>query len=67
MREFETLIKEHPESQKLTHALLKVGYIHDELGQEDKAREALTELTEKYPNSTAAGLAAKRLERMRSQ
>jgi tol-pal system protein YbgF len=67
MREFETLIKEHPESQKLTHALLKVGYIHDELGQEDKAREVLTELTEKYPNSTAAGLAAKRLERMRSQ
>lgn len=67
MREFEKLIKDHPESQKLTHALLKVGYIHDELGQKDKAREVLTQLTEKYPNSTAAGLAAKRLERMRSQ
>ncbi len=67
MREFEKLIKDHPESQKLTHALLKVGYIHDELGQKDKARDVLTQLTEKYPNSTAAGLAAKRLERMRSQ
>lgn len=67
MREFEKLVAEHPESQKLTHALLKVGYIHDELGQKEKAREVLTELTKNYPNSTAAGLATKRLERMRSQ
>lgn len=67
MREFEKLVAEHPESQKLTHALLKVGYIHDELGQKEKAREVLTDLTKNYPNSTAAGLATKRLERMRSQ
>ncbi len=67
MREFEKLVKQHPDSQKLTHALLKVGYIHDELGQKDKAREVLTDLTKNYPNSTAAGLASKRLERMRSQ
>ena len=67
MREFGMLIKQHPESQKLTHALLKVGYIHDELGQKEKAREVLTQLTINYPQSTAAGLAAKRLERMRSQ
>lgn len=64
MREFETLVKEHPDSQKLTHALLKVGYIHDELGRKDQAREVLTELIEKYPQSTAAGLAEKRLQRM---
>ena len=67
LREFEKLVNEHPDSQKLTHALLKVGYIHDELGQKDQAREVLTNLTKQYPNSTAAGLAAKRLERMRSQ
>ncbi len=67
MREFEKLVEQHPDSQKLTHALLKVGYIHDELGQKDKAREVLTDLTKNYPNSTAAGLASKRLERMRSQ
>jgi tol-pal system protein YbgF len=65
MREFQKLVKDYPDSQKLTHALLKIGYIHDELGQKDKAREVLTELTESYPQSTAAGLAAKRLERMR--
>jgi tol-pal system protein YbgF len=67
MREFDKLVTTHPESQKVTHALLKIGYIHDELGQKDKAREVLTGLTEKYPQSTAAGLAAKRLERMRLQ
>jgi tol-pal system protein YbgF len=67
MREFNKLVNEHPDSQKLTHALLKIGYINDELGQEEKAREVLTNLTKNYPQSTAAGLAAKRLERMRTQ
>ena len=67
MREFNKLVSEHPDSQKVSHALLKVGYIYDELGQKDKAREVLTDLTKKYPQSTAAGLATKRLERMRSQ
>lgn len=67
MREFNKLVTEHPDSQKVTHALLKIGYINDELGQEEKAREVLTNLTKNYPQSTAAGLAAKRLERMRTQ
>lgn len=67
MREFNKLVTEHPDSQKVTHALLKIGYINDELGQQEKAREVLTNLTKNYPQSTAAGLAAKRLERMRTQ
>jgi len=67
LREFDKLVTQHPDSQKVTHALLKIGYIHDELGQKDKAREVLTDLTKNYPRSTAAGLAAKRLERMGSQ
>ena len=65
LREFNTLVSGHPDSQKVTHALLKIGYIHDELGQKEKAREILTSLTTDYPQSTAAGLATKRLERMR--
>jgi len=65
LREFNTLVSSHPDSQKVTHALLKIGYIHDELGQKEKAREILTSLTTDYPQSTAAGLATKRLERMR--
>ncbi len=67
VREFENLVTNHPDSQKLTHALLKIGYIHDELGRKEKAGEVLLDLTKNYPQSTAAGLAAKRLERMRSQ
>ena len=67
MREFTKLVNDHPDSQKVTHAWLKIGYIYDELGQKDKAGEVLNELMSKYPQSTAAGLAAKRLERMRSQ
>jgi tol-pal system protein YbgF len=67
LREFDKLVTQHPDSQKVTHALLKIGYIHDELGQKDKAREMLTDLTKNYPRSTAAGLAAKRLQRMGSQ
>jgi tol-pal system protein YbgF len=67
MREFNKLVEEYPASQKVTHALLKIGYIHDELGQKERAREVLTDLTKDYPQSTAAGLAAKRLERMGSQ
>jgi tol-pal system protein YbgF len=65
LREFNALVNGHPDSQKVTHALLKIGYIHDELGQKEEAREILTDLTKNYPQSTAAGLAAKRLERMR--
>jgi tol-pal system protein YbgF len=67
MREFEKLVNEHPDSQKLTHALLKIGYIHDELGQKQEAEQILTELTQTYPQSTAAGLARKRLQRLRSE
>ena len=67
LREFEKLVTTQPDSQKLTHALLKIGYIHDELGRKEKAVEVLTDLIKNYPQSTAAGLAAKRLERMRSQ
>jgi tol-pal system protein YbgF len=67
LREFDKLITQHPDSQKFTHALLKIGYIHDELGQKEKARDVLTDLTKNYPRSTAAGLAAKRLQRMGSQ
>lgn len=65
LREFNTLVSSHPDSQKVSHSLLKIGYIHDELGQKEKAREILTGLTNDYPQSTAAGLATKRLERMR--
>ena len=45
--------------------MLKIGFIYDENGQKDQARKVLTELTGKYPKSTAASLAAKRLKRLK--
>ena len=61
VQEFERLVSMHPNSQKLTHALLKIGYAHDELGNEAEAERVLGLLIERHPQSAAAGLARKRL------
>lgn len=66
LKQFELLVSEYPQSQKLTHALLKIGYIYDELGQREKAEQTLDDLIKRFPDSTAAGLARKRLQRIRS-
>ncbi|NIW86611.1 MAG: tol-pal system protein YbgF [Gammaproteobacteria bacterium] len=67
LAEFRKLVSEHPSSQKVSHGLLKIGYIHDELGQSDEARRVLSDLIERYPDSTAARLARERLQRIRGQ
>ncbi|MDH3316021.1 MAG: tol-pal system protein YbgF [Gammaproteobacteria bacterium] len=66
LKQFQLLVAEYPQSQKLTHALLKIGYIHDELGQRKEAEQVLDDLIKRFPDSTAAGLARKRLQRIRS-
>ena len=48
-----------------THALLKIGYIQDELGNRAEAKRVLEDLVKRFPSSAAAGLAKKRLERLR--
>ena len=65
--EFQGVIALFPHSSKLTHAMLKVGYIHHELGRTEEAKQALAELVESHPDSTAAGLARKRLKRLQSE
>lgn len=64
LKAFEQLLVDYPDSPKRSHAMLKIGFIHDEQGRKDQAREILTELTKKYPKSTAASLASKRLKRL---
>ncbi|MCY4667367.1 MAG: tol-pal system protein YbgF [Rhodococcus sp.] len=66
LQEFQELIVHYPQSPKFTHAMLKVGYIHHELGRPEQARQTLLELVERHPDSTAAGLARKRLKRLQS-
>jgi tol-pal system protein YbgF len=62
--EYEKLIQNYPKSQKLTHALLKIGYSYHELGQIDKAKATLEDLKNRYPDTTAARLAEERLQRI---
>ena len=67
MQEFQRLVTKYPNSQKLTHALLKIGYTHDELGNKAQAEQALNDLIERHPQSTAARLARKRLQDLRGR
>lgn len=59
--EYQRLITEFPNSQKITHAMLKSGYCLQEIGRTDEARARLTDLAKRYPGTTAARLAEERL------
>jgi tol-pal system protein YbgF len=63
-RDFQLVLKQFPGSPKVPDAMLKLGYAQYELQEYATARTTLTELRQKYPSSTAARLAASRLERM---
>ncbi|MGQ0593213.1 MAG: tol-pal system protein YbgF [Gammaproteobacteria bacterium] len=63
--EYNKLVGSYPESQKLTHALLKVGYSYHELGKIPEAKASLEDLKLRYPGTTAARLADERLQRIR--
>lgn len=62
LTEFRTVIEVYPHGNKVPDALLKVGYCHAALGQDDKARAVLEQVVTLYPKSEPAALAAKRLE-----
>ena len=65
--EFQKLAENYPASSKLTHAMLKMGYIYDEMGQAEEARKTLHQLTVSHPKTTAARLASERLRRMKQE
>jgi tol-pal system protein YbgF len=62
--EFQKVIDSYPDSAKLPDALLKVGFCNYELKNFPAARAALEQVTRQYPDTTAARLAAQRLERL---
>ena len=61
---FQKVVSIYPRSQKVPDALLKIGYCDFELGYWDAASAALNRVTNEYPDTTAAHLAQRRLERM---
>lgn len=62
LTDFTLLVDRYSDSQKVPDALLKIGYIHAELGQPEKAHKTFADLVRRYPNTQAAKLASKRLE-----
>lgn len=67
LQSFQQIVKQFPQSEKVPDAMLKVGYCQFELKQTDKAKATLTEVTTKYPGSSAASLARERLHRIQLQ
>jgi TolA-binding protein len=48
---------------KAPNSLLKIGYSYYELKQNDEAKKVLQDLIQRYPGTTAAQDAEKRLQR----
>ncbi|MCC5794055.1 MAG: tol-pal system protein YbgF [Chromatiales bacterium] len=64
LAQFQLVIENFPQSGKTADALLKIGYSNYELRRWEPARRALTTVVSNYPETTAARLAAQRLEQM---
>lgn len=62
--EFQKVIKDYPDSNKLADAWLRVGYCNAELEQTEAARKAFATVTEQFPESDAAKRALARLKQM---
>ena len=62
--QFQLVVDSYPQSGKLADALLKIGYCNYELSRWDAARRALDTVVQNYPETTAARLAAQRLEQL---
>lgn len=65
--EFSKVINNYPQSSKVSDAMLKLGFSYYELGEWVKSRQTLEQLMARYPQSTAAQLADKRLQKMKSE
>jgi tol-pal system protein YbgF len=64
LAQFSIVINQYPDSRKVPDALLKMGYCNYELERWNDAQAALTRVQSEYPDTTAARLAAQRLNRM---
>jgi tol-pal system protein YbgF len=61
---FKKLVDNYPDSPKKSHALLKIGFSYDELGDKIAARQALEQLRKEFPSTTPARLADERLKKL---
>jgi len=66
LEEFTKVVND-PQSSKAPDALLKIGYVHYELGAYDRARKTLGEVQTRFPGTSVAKLAAVRLDKMKKE
>lgn len=62
--EYRKMLVNYPASRKQSHAMLKLGYSYDSLGQQADARAILEDLKRRFPGSAAAKLADERLSQL---
>lgn len=63
--EFSKVMSGYPNSPKAPDALLKIGFIQQELDNGEQARRTLQDLVQRFPQSNAAKLARQRLDKMK--
>ena len=63
--EYQKVVEKYPKGNKLPAALLKQGFAFGNLGDNANARLILESLVQKYPDSSEAGIAAKKLQGMK--
>ena len=66
LEEFTKVVND-TQNPKAPDALLKIGYVHYELGAYDKARKTLADVQQRYAGTSVAKLAAVRLEKMKKE
>lgn len=59
---FNDVLVKWPQSDKVPHSLLKIGYAFQELGDVDNARKSLERLIKDFPDSPAVAMAKQRLK-----
>lgn len=64
---FQRMVETHPGSRKMPDALLKIGFCDYELKQFGAARDTLTQVISRFPDTPAAGLARQRLDKMAAE
>ena len=65
INEYQALQNTYPNSQKISHALLKIGYSYAELGNITDAKKILKEVIRQYPDTTVSRLANERLRKIK--
>ena len=67
LKAFRAVVEQNADSPKVPGAWLKIGYILHAQGKLAEAREVLQRIARDYPDSPAAGMARKRLDRIASE